>query len=466
MEQPKTRQELYEEIRRKGGRDLFVLEEMIRLGFWEDAGGLPDDPAEEIRREAELTGRLDELRKESRRLGDEQKYLANLRRQRLAESRKRRQETRERRERERLERAENWRRRKEKEILHLGRNVSKGLNELESDTERLRANGLPVFGDVEELASAMGLTVGRLRFLAFDRSTSETGHYIRFNLPKKTGGLRLISAPMPYLKAAQTWILDNILSRVGVHPAAHGFLPGKNIVTNAEAHLGADVVVNLDLEDFFPSITYRRVKGVFRSFGYAEALATIFALLTTAPDADEVEIDGRRYFVAAGERHLPQGSPASPALSNIVARRLDKGLTTLAGRHGFRYTRYADDLTFSAANDDAAGIGALLPQVRYVVGKQGFTVNESKTRVLRRGRRREVTGVVVNDKLSVDRKTLRKFRAALHRAEKKGPENVRWGRASDPLAALRGYADFVFMVDPEKGLAFREQVRRIREKHG
>ena len=463
-EQPRTRQELYEQIRQMGGRDVFVLEEMTRLGFWGESAGLPNDPAEEIRRAAELRLELDRLRSENRHLNDEQALLKELRKKRLAESRQKQKETKERRERERRERSENWQRRKEKEIVYLGEDVSAGLNNFETDAERLRQNDLPVFENIEALAAAMNLSVGRLRFLSFNRRTSETTHYINFKLPKKTGGHRLISAPMPELKAAQIWILENILSKVAVHDAAHGFLPGKNIVSNARIHTGAKTIVNFDLENFFPSINYRRVKGIFRSFGYSESLATVFALLTTAPETEEIEIDGKTYFVASSERHLPQGSPASPMISNIAARRLDKSLTKIAETLGFKYTRYADDLTFSTDAAEAE-IKKLMTQVRFVVREQGFTVNENKTRILRRGRQQEVTGIVVNDKLSIDRKTLRKFRAVLHQAENKGLENLRWGNAPDTIAALRGYANFVFMVDKEKGYAFQQQVRRIIEKY-
>lgn len=464
MEQAKTRQELYEQIRAQGGRDLFVLEEMIRLGFWREQSGLPNDPADEIRRAAELQAELNKLRKESRAHHNEETLLKELRKKRLAESRQKQKETKERRERERRQRAENWKLRKEKEIVYLGKEVSHGLNNLESNAERLEQNNLPVFNSIEDLATAMNVSVGKLRYLAFDRKTSETNHYIHFNLPKKTGGFRKISAPKPDLKAAQAWTLENILTRVKVHEAAHGFLLGKNIVSNAAAHVGAKTIVNFDLENFFPSITYKRVKGVFASLGYSEAVATVLALICTAPETEEIEIDGKIYFVGLGERHLPQGSPASPAISNIIARRLDKSLTKIAESNGFRYTRYADDMTFSTASADAE-ISKLTAQIRFVSEKQGFKINENKTRILRRGRQQEVTGIVVNDKISIDRKTLRKFRAVLHQAETVGLENLRWGNSPDLIAALKGYANFVFMVDKKKGYAFQQQVNRIIEKY-
>lgn len=461
-EQPRTRQELYEYVRQQGGKDIFVLNEMIRLGFWES--GLPNDPADEIRRAGEIRQELDNLRSQNRKLHNEQALIRELRKKRLADSRQKQKETKERRERERKERAAAWTRRKTTEIIYLGEEVSGGLNKLESNTERLKENNLPVFNRPEELAKAMNLAVGKLRFLAFNRKTSETTHYINFKLPKKSGGFRLISAPMPALKAAQIWILDNILNRVTVHEAAHGFLPEKNIVSNAKLHVGAQTVVNFDLENFFPSITYKRVKGIFASFGYGEAIATILALICTAPEVEEVAIDGKTYFVALGERHLPQGSPASPMISNIAARRVDKSLTKIAENNGFKYTRYADDLTFSTAEKDA-DVQKLMSQVRYVVKAQGFIVNENKTRILRRASQQEVTGIVVNDKISIDRKTLRKFRAVLHQAETKGLEGLRWGNSPDLIASLKGYANFVFMVDKEKGYAFQQQVKQIAEKY-
>jgi RNA-directed DNA polymerase len=464
MMQPRTRQELYEQIRENGGKDVFVLEEMIRLGFWQTGNGLPNDPTDEIRKIGEINKELDELRVENRKLHNEQALIKELRKRRLTESRQKQKETKERRKLERLENAEKWKKRKAEEILYLGEDVSKGLNRLEPNTERLQQHNLPNFPTVASLAKAMNLTVNKLRFLAYDRKTSEVTHYIHFKMKKKSGGFRLISAPMPELKAAQHWVLENILSKIKVHEAAHGFLPEKNIVSNAKPHIGAKVIVNVDLKDFFPSISYRRVKGMFQTYGFSEAIATVFALLCTAPTVEEVEIDNKTYFVAIGERHLPQGSPASPSVSNIIAKRLDKGLSKIAENLGFKYTRYADDLTFSSENKDAE-VAKLLGQLRYIVDAQGFTVNEEKTKILRSGRQQEVTGIVVNEKISIDRKELRKFRAVLHQAETKGLEGLTWGNSPDLVASLRGYANFVFMVDKGKGYVFQQQVRRIAEKY-
>ena len=150
---------------------------------------------------------------------------------------------------------------------------------------------------VERVSSAMGLTLPELKFLCFHREVARTSHYRRFLLPKKTGGQRTISAPMPRLKRAQYWVLDQLLAKVPSHGAAHGFLPGRSIVTNATPHAGREVVINLDIQDFFPTITFPRIKGVFRGLGYDERVATMLALLCSENPCDELEVDGERFFV-------------------------------------------------------------------------------------------------------------------------------------------------------------------------
>lgn len=303
----------------------------------------------------------------------------------------------------------------------------------------------------------------QLRFLAFSCKTS---HYTRFQIPKKTGGKRDISAPMPQLKQAQEWILHNILEKLKLHNAAHGFRRGRSIVTNAQPHVGAEVIVNIDFKDFFPSISYKRVKGFFKSFGYSEAASIIFSLICTEPRVKEVKIDSKTVLLRSWtHRCLPQGSPTSPAISNLLCRRLDGRLTYMAEQLGFVYTRYADDLTFS--NDDSLGnICNVLKRTKSIIKHEGFDINEEKTRVLRKSRQQEVTGVVVNNKLNVSRKILKRFRATLYQIEKDGLRGKNWGQSNDLIASLQGFANFVYMINPEKGAKFQEQVRRITEKYG
>jgi hypothetical protein len=266
-------------------------------------------------------------------------------------------------------------------------------------------------------------------------------------------------------------MLDHLLTKLDVHQAAHGFCQERSIVSNATPHVGAGVVVNVDLRDFFPTVTYARVKGVFRALGYGEQVATLFALLATEPDTEEVELDGRRWFVAAGPRKLPQGAPTSPAITNLICRRLDRRLAGAAAKLGFSYTRYADDLTFSARSPEGDGarrpdVGRMLRRVRWIVGLEGFAPHEKKTRVLRRGRRQEVTGVVVNDELGVERATLRKFRALLFQIDKDGPSGKRWGALPDVFASALGFASYVAMVSPAKGAPLVARVRALAARHG
>lgn len=462
--QPRTRQELYDRIR-TSSREEVILEEMIRLGFWPAEGVIPEDPADEIRRQGEIYRELSELYKQNRQLHNEAALKKQVYQQRLAESRRKRQETKERRERERLERAEAWRQKKQQDIVYLGDRVSGGLNYTECDRARLQSYNLPEYGTAEQIAGAMGITIGQLRFLAFDRKTSTVSHYVRFKIPKKTGGDRIISAPMPRLKQAQYWILSNILEKIELHNAAHGFRPGRSIVSNAQPHVSADVIINFDLKDFFPSISYRRIKGLFRSIGYSEAAATIFGLLCTKPTIEEVQLDGKTYYVALSERHLPQGAPTSPAITNILCRRLDRRLSGMAENLGFVYTRYADDLTFSASGDNLRHICNILRRTESIVEHEGLEINEEKTRILRKSGQQEVTGVVVNNKPNVDRKTLKRFRATLWQIEKDGPEGKHWGHSSDLIASIQGFANFVAMIDPQQGAEFQERVRQIRAKY-
>ena len=464
-DQPSSRKELYARIR-EIGREEFLLEEMTRYGFWPEGEEMPLDPVDEIQRRGELEQQLKKLRQENAHLFNLKKLGQEAYKQRLVESRRKQQETKELRERERQERAKAWQEKKENDIIYLGEGISGGLNNVEGNIFRLEIYNLPILNTAQDIANAMDITVGELRFLAFSRPTSTVSHYIRFKIPKKTGGERQISAPMPRLKNVQTWILDNILCNVPLHEAVHGFRAGHSILTNAEPHVAKDVIINFDLKNFFPSICYKRVKGLFFSLGYSEAAATIFALLCTEPNVVVVELDGQVYYVAQSDRHLPQGSPASPAITNIMCRRLDKRLSEMAAKLDFVYTRYADDLTFSSSGDSLRHICNVFRRTESIVSHEGFTVNREKTRLLRRkSSQLEVTGVVVNEFPNISRKELKRFRATLYQIEKDGPQGKRWGHSDNVIAAIEGFANFVAMVNPEKGRELVRRVKQIKEKY-
>jgi RNA-directed DNA polymerase len=339
--------------------------------------------------------------------------------------------------------------RRETDIIFLGRGVSGRLHLRLSDESRLAENGLPVLHTPADVAAKLGLPIKTLRWLAFHTEVATRTHYIKFEVPKRSGGMRILSAPHKRLKSTQRWILANILTRMPPTETAHGFVAGRGIVSNAGSHVGKAVVINLDLENFFPSITFPRVRAVFDRYGYSGAVATILALLCTESPRTTATYAGTPYEVATGPRALPQGAPTSPALSNQVARKLDRRLLGVAAKLGLTYTRYADDLTFSGGEEVVGKIGWLLAKVRHIAEEEGFRVNEKKTRVMRRSMAQTVTGVVVNEKQSIPRDELRRLRAILHRAAQEGLEKQnREGRANF-RAWLAGKIAFVAMIRPD-----------------
>ncbi|MCA9686586.1 MAG: RNA-directed DNA polymerase [Myxococcales bacterium] len=332
-----------------------------------------------------------------------------------------------------------------------------------ADLEGRRAiNELPELKDVHALAKILELPIPRLRWLIYHREVDTGTHYHRWTVPKRSGkGRRLISAPKPDLKRCQTWVARNISEHLPVHGAAHGFLAGRSTLSNAKVHAGAKVVVKFDVRDFYPTVSYRRVKGLFRKAGYGEQVATVLALLCTECPREEIEIGGRVHYVATGVRSLPQGAPTSPSLTNALCVRLDARLTGLASKLGFRYTRYADDLTFSFHGEGKVPVARLRRAVVDIVAAEGFEVHPDKTRVMRSGGRQKVTGLVINGapegrpEARVPRKVIRELRAAIHNREQ--------GKAGkgESLDQLRGLAAYVHMCDPEKGRAFMARIDKL-----
>lgn len=372
-------------------------------------------------------------------------------------------------ERRRL-RAEAVAHRRDTDIIYLGRGVSKGLADRRSNVELLQRQGLPLLGTPADVAGALGLSISKLRWLAFHSDAATRVHYIRFTVPKKSGGVRELAAPHRMLGDAQRWILDNILAKVPTHDAAHGFTTGRSTVTNAAPHVGRSIVLNADLKDFFPTITFGRVRGIFQNLGYSPAAATIFALLCTEAPRRKLTYDGKVFEAATGPRVLPQGACTSPALSNLASRRLDARLRGIAVKLGWTYTRYADDLTFSAgtaaksgataagdaaSSDPNAKVGYLLARIRHIAQDESFAVNEKKTRVQRRNASQRVTGLVVNDHVAVPRDTVRRLRAILHRARTTGL--AAQNRENHPHfeAWVRGMIAYVTMSNAEQGRKLR-----------
>jgi len=274
---------------------------------------------------------------------------------------------------------------------------------------------------LKDLAKLVKLAPARLSAMAGGAS----GYYKRFSLPKKSGGERLICCPSRKLKAVQRWILANCFGEAKYSSAASGFLPGRNIGDNAERHLGGSYFLSLDLEDFFPSVTEKQVYKVFRKLRFTPGMAMLLTRLTTC------------------EGKLPQGSPASPALSNLVCYRLDRRIAGLCQKRGVVYSRYADDLTFSAAK--AGLLCGVKPMAERIIREEGFALNHAKTRLLGPSQCRKVTGMVVgNGMAGIGRKQKRKLRAGIHHLAKKnlgGEERAKLIQHLDGWLAFLNGAD-------------------------
>ncbi|MCJ2083496.1 retron Ec67 family RNA-directed DNA polymerase/endonuclease [Methylobacterium sp. J-090] len=276
------------------------------------------------------------------------------------------------------------------------------------------------------LAMALGVPLRQLTRAVY--GIPIPNRYTVFEIRKSSGGSRIIHVPHREIKFVQKSLaqllqscLSEIETRNGVkHPVSHGFHPKRSIFSNAWPHRNKNYVMNLDLEDFFHSIHFGRVYGYFEKnndFLLNPKVANLIA-----------NISCHRNDV--GGTFLPQGSPCSPVISNLIARPLDSKLRIFAKENKCRYTRYADDITFSTNLDNFPESIALLDSVKkyWVVGsgttkiitKSGFRLNLGKTRMSVAGTRQMVTGLVVNRQVSVNKTTYKWARAASDRLFKEG----------------------------------------------
>ncbi|MGP9689117.1 reverse transcriptase family protein [Psychrobacter sp. AOP22-C1-C5] len=372
-----------------------------------------------------------------------------------------------------------WQAYKAQHIVYLGRHIywsddtSVDKWDIKAASNRLIENKLPLISKHTQLAEAVNLSVPQLKGLCYQRDVATNIPYTHFTINKRNGTARHIWSPIPRLKFVQRWILENILNNLTTHGAAHGFVCSKSIVTNAAVHSNSALLVKLDVKDFFPSVHWRRVKGVFRHAGYPEQIATLLALLCTESPRQVVQKNGKTYYVALSDRALPQGAPTSPALTNIVCLNLDRRLTGLADKVGLRYSRYADDLTFSLpasatsientvpSSEQNRLIGQLLGSVQKILREEGFTLNNDKTRVIRTGNQHNVTGMVVNGEgvPRVPRHIKRMLRAALHNLASGQPL-----RNGETLETLSGYAAWIASAEQKLGQNYLAKIDTLREQ--
>lgn len=325
--------------------------------------------------------------------------------------------------------------------------------------DRLQQLNLPILHTEQDLAFLLDIPLRRLRWFTHDRAAETVWHYTRYTIPKRSGGERVILAPKRELKALQRQVLHKILAGVPASQSAHGFAVGRSIATNAQPHAGKAIVLNLDLKDFFPSITYERVRGWFIGAGYSFSVASVLALLSTEHDRELFEHNDTRYFVSVTPRALVQGAPTSPALANLIAWRLDRRLDGLARKHNFAYTRYADDLTFSGDDSDAAH--RIRRAAEQIIADEQFTLHPQKTRIYRRSSRQIVTGLVVNDEVNTPRQIRRRVRAILHNARTTGLEAQNHNHHPNFRAYLSGLIGLINMTSPQEAERLRDELRQV-----
>jgi hypothetical protein len=290
--------------------------------------------------------------------------------------------------------------------------------------------------------SALPLFMRLAKRLAPPYEKSDFGHrfddlYTVYEVPKRSGGVRTISAPVGHLKAAQRALLP-LLYAEGVSDQATGFVPGRSIRDNAARHVGKDIVVNADVKAFFQSTAY---KGVY-------------ALARKLCDGQLSPLGARLFSeICCHTGRLATGAPTSPAVSNLLLRDIDARLDQISNRLGIKYSRYADDLTFSGG-DPAVW---MLKPARTFLARLGFELDPKKTNIFRKGRRQIVTGAVVNDKVNLARTLRKALRAAVdHRVRGKQPF-----LQGKPLndAMLNGHLSYLKMLSPEGAAPLFERLR-------
>lgn len=282
-------------------------------------------------------------------------------------------------------------------------------------------------------AALLGVEVNRLEEIL----NNVSGHYQEFWMRKRSGGYRMISAPDKDLQAIQSTIYSRILSSVTiVHPAAVGFRCGRSVVDNAAPHLGKRYVLKMDIHDFFGSIRSPRVRQTFKKIGYPENVSKVLGALCCL------------------HRHLPQGAPTSPALSNIVGYEMDRKLAALAAEYGLT-TRYADDLTFSG---DVFPKEQIIPQVKRIIRDEKFEPNHKKTHFMNQSSRKIITGVSVASgvKLTIPKSKKREIRKNVYFILTKGlAEHQRRIGSHDPayLKRLIGMLCYWRAIEPDNTYA-------------
>lgn len=263
----------------------------------------------------------------------------------------------------------------------------------------------------EEVAKCLGGSLQNLSYVFYVLPPEK--QYKTLSIPKKNGEIRSIYSPISSIRLYQRSLLKILTHYYKPKSATHGFVKGRGIKSNARVHCGKKWIVNIDIKDFFPSIHFGRVRGIFKSkpFEFNDIVSTTLAQ------------------ICCYNGFLPQGAPTSPIISNYICRKLDNDLLSFAIKHKLTYTRYADDITFSSnlshipkevGTYDSINGFSLSEEIVNIIEQNDFYVNNNKTRIAFKDNRQEVTGLVVNEFVNIDRKYIRNIRAMLHAWERYG----------------------------------------------
>ncbi len=437
----------YRELVKNMGKKEFTFLKMQEYGFWpsnlptpyerqqneteedfenrkkllDEFQKLSEKISEACQEKAEIEKKLSHLNKEYQDTWDYEKIRSAVAQEIMKESIARRAEKKAERERQKQLKSEAWKKRKAENILFIGKGYSSLLGKKETNVQKLTENQMPVIETDRELAKFLQIEYSALRYLAYHRDVITFDNYYRFDIPKKSGGTRHIAAPKTQLKAAQRQILDGILQKAAISDFSHGFAKSRSILTSAKAHsTSPDLLINIDLENFFPTITFERVRGLYQSFGYSGYIASLLAMLCTYCERMPLEIKGEVKYIKTSDRILPQGSPASPMITNIICRNMDKRIHGLCQKLGVTYTRYADDMSFSYVGSiDNFAIGSFLSSINKIIEAEGFHMKEEKTHILRKNNRQYITGIVINnEEIGVPKKWVKILKASIHNAQK------------------------------------------------
>jgi RNA-directed DNA polymerase len=283
---------------------------------------------------------------------------------------------------------------------------------------------------------ALGFALGVSPKLITAMARFPDRYYRHFKIKKRDGGQRLISAPRTFLKTVQKFVLDFILATQPLAPNVTGFVRGRGIFDNASFHVGAPYLLNVDIKDFFGSIRVEQIFSVFKQLGFPVKMAHVLSRLCSYKGV------------------LPQGAPTSPCLANLVFRPIDTEILLQCRSSSLKYTRYADDLTFSSSKPVRRDF---LNAITKALKTHGFEVNAKKVRFARPGQAKYVTGFVVNESVHPSREVRKRLRAMFHNASK-NPDACR-----DKLNNLAGWASFVKVYDRRLGRKYSVVVESVRK---